>query len=137
MAQVTGFVGRLFVRRSPQCSFVRVCHSPLSDLLHLVSPPSKYECLLGRNVDNDGPEGPVQRTFFFGELQRVVRLDVRKEDRSILKPMQFRGFRKVKTYEATQNEDGFWEYSSMKPSPDLADLNTIACVVGGVFDPGR
>ena len=118
-------------------SFVRVSHFlPLSLLLLVSSPPSKYECLVDRNADNDGPEDLVWQTFF-GELQRVVQLDLPKslelhrlQDETIL-------LAHIKTCEATQNEDGFWEYSSIKPSPHFIDLSTIACVVGRVFDRGH
>ena len=43
----------------------------------------------------------------------------------------------IKICEAIQNEDGFWDYSSIKPSPHFIDLNTVACVVGRVFDRGH
>jgi hypothetical protein len=37
----------------------------------------EYECLVDRNANNDEPEDPVQQTFF-GELQRVVQLNLPK-----------------------------------------------------------
>jgi len=43
----------------------------------------------------------------------------------------------IKTCEATENEDSFWEYSTMKPSPHFADLKTIVCVVGHIHDQGH
>lgn len=43
----------------------------------------------------------------------------------------------IRTCDATENEDGFWEYSAMKPSPHFVDLKTIVCVVGRVRDRGR
>ena len=43
----------------------------------------------------------------------------------------------LKTCEAVENEDGFWEYSLMKPSLHFMDLNTIVCIVGRVRDRGR
>ena len=43
----------------------------------------------------------------------------------------------IKTCNATENDDGSWEYSTMKPSPHFVDLTTISCVVGRVFDRGQ
>jgi hypothetical protein len=100
-------------------------------------PPTslKYECLVDRNADNDEPEDPVQQTFF-GELQRIVRLDLPKsatihqpQDETVL-------LTHVRTCDAIENEDGFWEYSTLKPSPHFMDLNTVVCVVGRVRDRG-
>jgi len=54
--------------------FVRVCCLLFSAVLYLIDPP-KYECLVDRNADNDGPEDLVLQTFF-GELQRAVQLDL-------------------------------------------------------------
>ena len=42
----------------------------------------------------------------------------------------------VKTCKVVKNEDSFWEYSSMKPSPHFMDLNTIVCIVGRVWYQG-
>ena len=96
----------------------------------------KYECLVDRNTDNDGPEDPVQQTFF-GELQRVVRLNLpqsleihQPRDETVL-------LAHVLTCDATENEDGLWEYSTMKTAPNFVDLGAIACVVGQVYDRGR
>jgi len=96
----------------------------------------KYECFVDRNANNDDPEDLIQQTFF-GELQRVVRLDLPKsseihqpQDETVL-------LAHIKTCNATKNEDGFWEYSTLKPSPHFIDLNTIVCVVGRVYDRGR
>jgi hypothetical protein len=96
----------------------------------------KYECLVDRNADNKGPEDLIQETFF-GELQRVVQLDLPKsselhhyQDETIL-------LAHIRTCNAIENDDGFWEYTSMNHSPHFMDLKTIACVVGRVRDRGR
>lgn len=98
--------------------------------------PPKYECLVDRNANNNEPEELVCETFF-GELQRVVQLDLPKsleihqpQDETIL-------LAHIKTCDVTENEDGFWEYSTIKPSPHFVDLKTITCVVGRVHDRGR
>ena len=118
--------------------FVRVSHAcaSLAPSACLTGFNTKYECLVDRNADNDGPEDLISQTFF-GELQRVVRLDLPRsreihqpQDKTVL-------LAHVKTCEAVENEDGFWEYSSMKPSPHFMDLNTIVCVVGRVRDRGH
>ena len=46
-------------------------------LVHSVTSltPSKYECLVDRNAENNEPEDLIQQTFF-GELQRVVQLNL-------------------------------------------------------------
>jgi len=106
-------------------------------LTSLVSPiPPKYECLVDRNADNNQPEDLTQQTFF-GELQRVVQLDLPKsfeihqpQDETIL-------LAHVQTCDATENEDDFWEYSTMKPSLHFVDLRTIVCVIGRVHDRGH
>jgi hypothetical protein len=43
----------------------------------------------------------------------------------------------IKTCDAKENEDGFWEYSTIKSSPHFVDLKTISCVVGRVYDRGH
>ena len=118
---------------SDQHNFVQ--GAPSYPLPHLTTPHSKYECLVDRNTDNDEPEDFTQQTFF-GELQRVVRLDLQKspeihqpQDETLL-------LAHIKTCNATENDDGFWEYSTMKSSPHFVDLTTISCVVGRVFDRG-
>lgn len=103
----------------------------------LVSPSiSKYECLVDRNANNDEPEDLVQQSFF-GELQRVVQLDLPKSLEIHLPEGETILLAHIKTCDATENEDGFWEYSTMKPSPHFMDLKTVVCVVGRVFDRGR
>jgi hypothetical protein len=96
----------------------------------------KYECLVDCNADNEGPEDLIRETFF-GELQRVVQLDLPKsselhhyQDETIL-------LAHVRTCNAIENDDGFWEYTSINHSPHFVDLKTIACVVGRVHDRGR
>ncbi|KAF9645546.1 hypothetical protein BDM02DRAFT_3203518 [Thelephora ganbajun] len=96
----------------------------------------RYECLVDRNADNDGPEDLVQQTFF-GELQCVVQLNLPKsleihqpQDETVL-------LAHIRTCDATQNEDSFWDYSSMKHSPHFVDLKTVICVVGRVRDRGH
>ena len=139
MIPVIGREDRHFESPSPQrgtaasFGYVFFCSKvPYPALL----PLSKYECLVDCNADNDGPEDFVQQTFF-GELQRVVRLDLPKslhihqpQDETLL-------LAHIKTCNATENDDGFWEYSTMKPSPHFVDLTTISCVVGRVFDRGQ
>ena len=103
----------------------------------LVSPNSlKYECLIDQNADNDGPEDLIQQTFF-GELQRVVQLDLPKSSEIHHPQAKTILLTHIKTCEATKNEDGFWEYSTIKPSPHFVDLNTIVCVVGRIHDRGH
>ena len=96
----------------------------------------KYQCLIDRNTDNDEPEDLVRQTFF-GELQRIVRLNLPKsfeihqpQDETVL-------LAHIRTCNATENKNGFWEYSTMKPLPHFVDLKMIICVVGRVHDQGH
>jgi len=89
----------------------------------------KYKCLIDRNADNNEPEDLVQQTSF-GELQRVVQLNLPRspelhqpQDETVL-------LAHIKTCDAIENEDGFWEYSTLRPVPHFVDLKAIACVIG-------
>lgn len=118
------------------CYFVRVRLSfcPISFFDPLT--PPKYECFVDQNTNNNEPEDLVQQTFF-GELQRVVQLDLPKSFEIHQPQDEIVLLAHIKTCDATENEDGFWEYSTIKPSPHFVDLNTIVCVVGRVYDRGR
>jgi len=96
----------------------------------------KYECLVDRNADNDEPEDLIQQTFF-GELQRVVQLDLPRSLEIHQPQHETILLAHIKTCDAIENEDGFWEYSTLKPVPHFVDLKAIACVVGRVHDRGR
>ena len=96
----------------------------------------KYECVVDRNADNDGPEDFVLQTFF-GELQRVVQLNLPRSSQIYLSQDETILLAHLQTCDAKNNEDGFWEYSSMKRPLHLVDLNTIVCVVGRVRDRGH
>ena len=112
-------------------------YATIRSLLFLISPTSlKYECLVDRNAANKEPEDLIPQTFF-GELQRVVQLNLpqsleihQPRDETVL-------LAHVRTCDAIENEDGLWEYSTMKSVPHFVDLNAIACVVGRVYDRGR
>ncbi|KAF9784483.1 hypothetical protein BJ322DRAFT_849234 [Thelephora terrestris] len=95
----------------------------------------RYECLIDRNADNKGPEDLIQETFF-GELQRVVQLDLPKSSELHLYQDETIVLAHIRTCNAIKNDDGFWEYTSMNHSPHFVDLKTIACVVGRVRDRG-
>jgi len=109
-------------------------HSAVPLIISLTS--LKYECLIDRNADNNGPDDLIQQTFF-GELQRVVQLDLPKSSKIHHPQAETILLTHIKTCEATENEDGFWEYSTMRPSPHFADLKTIVCVVGRIHDRGH
>ena len=95
----------------------------------------KYMCLIDCNAENDGPEDLVQQTFF-GELQRIVQLDLPRSFEIHLPKGETILLAHIKTCDATENEDSFWEYTTMKPSPHFVDLGTIVCVISRVFDRG-
>lgn len=127
--------------RKPESStrnscFVRVCDVLHSPLIPCLTNLIKYESLVDRNADNEGPEDLTQETFF-GELQRVVQLDLPNSAKIYHYHDEKLLLTHIRTCDATRNEDGFWEYSSMNHSPHFVDLNTITCVVSRVHDRGR
>ena len=102
---------------------------------HLLIRP-KYKCLVDQNADHDGPENLILQSFF-GELQRVVQLNLPRSSELHLSQDETILLAHVQTCDATKNGDGFWEYSSMKRSPHFVDLNTVVCVVGRIRDRGH
>ena len=116
-----------------------LCSSMSSSVFHpsLISLSSslKYKCLIDCNANNNGPKDLVQQTFS-GKLQHVVQPDLPRSLKIYLPKDKTILLAYVKTCDTTENEDGFWEYTTMKPSPHFMDLKTIICIIGRVFDWG-
>lgn len=96
----------------------------------------QYKCLIDCNADNNEPEDLIQQTFF-GELQCVVQFNLPKsfkihqlQDETVL-------LVHIRTYDAMESEDGFWDYSTLKPSPHFVDLKMVVYVVGRVHNRRR
>lgn len=73
---------------------------------------------------------------FFGELQRVVKIDVPATPQLNLKEPQTLFFAIVKQCNATRSKDGFWEYTVLG-GLEAVDIGLVQCVVGRVFDRGK
>lgn len=74
--------------------------------------------------------------MFFGELQRIVKIDVPATPQLNLKEPQTLFFAIVKQCNATQSKEGFWEYTVLG-GLEAVDIGLIQCVVGRIFDRGK
>jgi len=74
--------------------------------------------------------------MFFGELQRIVKIDVPATPQLNLEEPQVLFFAIVKQCNATQSREGFWEYSTLG-GLEAVDIGLIQCVVGRIFDRGK
>jgi len=72
---------------------------------------------------------------YFGELQRIVKINLPATSQLNLKEPQVLFFAIVKQCNATQKE-GFWEYTTLG-GLEAVDLGLIQCVVGRIFDRGK
>ena len=73
---------------------------------------------------------------FFGELQRIVKIDVPATPQLNLGEPQALFFAIVKQCNATQSREGFWEYIKLG-GLEAVNLGLIQCVVGRIFDRGK
>jgi len=73
---------------------------------------------------------------FFGELQRIVKINVPTAPQLNLKEPQTLFFAIVKQCNGTRNNDEFWEYTALG-GLEAVDIGLIQCVVGRVFDRGK
>jgi hypothetical protein len=74
--------------------------------------------------------------MFFGELQRIVKIDVLATLQLNLKEPQTLFFAIVKQCNVKQTNDGFWEYTTLG-GLEAVDIGLVQCVVGRVFDRGK
>ena len=70
---------------------------------------------------------------FFGELQRVVALDVPRSKELHLSDLETIVLALVRTCDAEKGEDGLWRYTRFR-NRELVDLTAIRCLVGRVRD---
>ena len=73
---------------------------------------------------------------FFGELQRVVKINVPATPELNLKQPHVVFFAIVKQCKTTRSKEGFWEYTVLG-GLEAVDLGLVQCVVGRVFDRGK
>ena len=74
--------------------------------------------------------------LFFGELQRIIKIDVPATPQLNLEEPQTLFFAIIKQCNATQSREGFWEYAALG-GLEAVDLGLVQCVVGRVFDRGK
>ena len=72
---------------------------------------------------------------YFGELQRIVKIDVPATSQLNLKEPQALFFAIVKQCKATWKQ-GFWEYTTLG-GLEAVDVGLVQCVVGRIFDRGK
>ena len=72
---------------------------------------------------------------YFGELQRIVKINVPATPQLNLEEPQTLFFAIVKQCKATQKE-GFWEYTVLG-GLEAVDIGLIQCAVGRIFDRGK
>lgn len=73
---------------------------------------------------------------FFGELQRVVKIELPAAPQLNLREAQTLFYAIVKQCNAVQSREGFWEYKDLG-GLEAVDLGLVQCVVGRIFDRGK
>ena len=73
---------------------------------------------------------------FFGELQRIVKIDLPATSRLNLKELCTLFYVIVKQCNTEQSREGFWEYKELG-GLEAVDVGLIQCVVGRIFDRGK
>jgi hypothetical protein len=73
---------------------------------------------------------------FFGELQRVVKIDLLATSHLNLKEPQTVFYAVVKQCNAKESREGFWEYKELG-GLEAVDLGLVQCVVGRILDRGK
>jgi len=85
------------------------------------------------NAKNKTPD-MVLKTYF-GELQRIVKIDIPATSQLNLKEPQSLFFAIVKQCKATQRE-GFWEYTTLG-GLEAVNIGLVQCVVGQILNRGK
>ena len=73
---------------------------------------------------------------FFGELQRIVKIELPPTRQLNLDEPQKLFYAIVKQCNAEQSREGFWEYRELG-GLEAVDLELVQCVVGRIFDRGK
>ena len=105
--------------------------SPPDNILYL-----KYEATVDRNARFKNKEPEMVLETFFGELQRIIKIDLPVTRYLNLNEPQILFHATVRRCNAKKSRDGFWEYTALG-GPEAADTGLIQCVVGRIFDRGK
>ena len=97
----------------------------------------QYEATVDRNAKAKNRRPDMVLQTFFGELQRIVKIDVPATPRLNLKEPQRLFFAIVKQCNAVQSREGFWEYKTPLGGLEAVDIGLVQCAVGRVFDRGK
>ena len=73
---------------------------------------------------------------FFGELQRIVKIDLPETSHLNLKEPMTLFYAIVKQCNTKQSKEGFWEYKELG-GLEAVDIGLIQCAVGRIFDRGK
>ena len=73
---------------------------------------------------------------FFGELQRIVKIDLPPTSQLNLKEPQSLFYAIVRECNASRSREGFWEYKELG-GLEAVDIGLLQCVVGRIFDRGK
>ncbi|KAF9791037.1 hypothetical protein BJ322DRAFT_422834 [Thelephora terrestris] len=96
----------------------------------------RYEATVDRNARAKNKQPNMVLKTFFGELQRVIRIDIPATPQLNLAEPQALFFAIIKQCNATQSKDGFWEYTALG-GLEAIDIELVQCVVGRLFDRGK
>jgi hypothetical protein len=120
------------------CTYVRVSlmgsHFSVS-LPNVITFP-QYEATVDRNTNAKNKQPDMVLDTFFGELQRIVKIEVPATSQLNLREPQTLFFAVVKQCNAKHTKGGFWEYMALG-GLEAVDLGLVQCVVGRVFDRGK
>ena len=105
---------------------------PLSNKLHVL----QYEATIDRNAQAKNKRPEMALGTFFGELQRIIKMDLPATPNLNLKDPQTLFYAIVKQCNAERSRGGFWEYKQLG-GLEAVDLGLIQCVVGRIFDRGK
>ena len=95
----------------------------------------QYEATVDRNANARNKTPDMVLKTYFGELQRIVKIDVPATPQLNLKGPQTLFFAIIKQCKAIQKE-GFWEYTTLG-GLEAVDIGLVQCVVGRIFDRGK
>ena len=73
---------------------------------------------------------------FFGELQRIIKIDLPAASQLNLKEPVRLFYAIIKQCNAKQSKEGFWEYKELG-GLEAVDIGLVQCVVGRIFDRGK
>ena len=120
------------------CTYIRV--GPLSPATFLLIFNnvfySKYEATVDRNARFKNKQPEMALETFFGELQRIVKINVPASPSLRLDVPQTLFYAIVRQCNARKSREGFWEYTLLG-GLEAVDIGLIQCVVGRIFDRGK